>query len=80
MDPFPRVFRRFALTRPAVSAPALVLAVTIAGSPRDCAATTPLFGPHLDFHTRPGPEGIAAADFNRDGALDLVTANYGNVS
>jgi len=33
------------------------------------------FRPHLDFATGPGPVGLAAVDWNKDGTTDLVVAN-----
>ena len=35
------------------------------------------FQAHRDFNTGVGPTGIAVGDFNGDGKLDLVTANFG---
>jgi hypothetical protein len=35
------------------------------------------FRPHLDFATGPGPNGLAAVDWNKDGKLDLVVSNGG---
>src|SRR6266849_3573134 len=35
------------------------------------------FQTHNDFNTGSGPTGIAVGDFNGDGKLDIVTANYG---
>lgn len=33
------------------------------------------FRPHIDFATGPGPVGLAAVDWNKDGKTDLVVAN-----
>jgi len=35
------------------------------------------FRPHLDFATGPGPTGLAAVDWNKDGKMDLVVSNGG---
>jgi hypothetical protein len=35
------------------------------------------FRPHLDFATGPGPNGLAAVDWNKDGKMDLVVSNGG---
>jgi hypothetical protein len=35
------------------------------------------FQPHTDYATGIEPQSVAVADFNGDGKLDLVTANYG---
>ncbi len=35
------------------------------------------FRPHLDFATGPGPNGLAAVDWNGDGKMDLVVSNGG---
>ena len=35
------------------------------------------FRPHLDFATGPGPDGLAAVDWNKDGKMDLVVSNGG---
>ena len=35
------------------------------------------FRPHLDFATGPGPSGLAAVDWNKDGKMDLVVSNGG---
>src|SRR5689334_9287699 len=35
------------------------------------------FRPHLDFATGPGPNGLAALDWNKDGKMDLVASNGG---
>lgn len=35
------------------------------------------FRPHLDFATGPGPGGLAAVDWNKDGKMDLVVSNGG---
>src|SRR6476469_9416168 len=35
------------------------------------------FRPHLDFATGPGPNGLAALDWNKDGKMDLVVSNGG---
>ena len=35
------------------------------------------FRPHLDFATGPGPSGVAAGDWNKDGKMDLVVSNGG---
>jgi hypothetical protein len=35
------------------------------------------FRPHLDFATGPGPSGVAAIDWNKDGKMDLVVSNGG---
>jgi hypothetical protein len=38
------------------------------------------FRPHLDFATGPGPNGLAAVDWNKDGKMDLVVSNGGAAS
>jgi hypothetical protein len=35
------------------------------------------FRPHLDFATGPGPNGLAAVDWNKDGNMDLVVSSGG---
>lgn len=35
------------------------------------------FRPHMDFATGPGPNGLAAVDWNKDGKMDLVVSNGG---
>jgi hypothetical protein len=35
------------------------------------------FRPHLDFATGPGPNGLAAVDWNKDGKMDIVVSNGG---
>jgi VCBS repeat protein/FG-GAP repeat protein len=35
------------------------------------------FRPHIDFATGPGPNGLAAVDWNKDGKIDLVVSNGG---
>ena len=35
------------------------------------------FRPHMDFATGPGPTGLAAVDWNKDGKMDLVVSNGG---
>jgi hypothetical protein len=35
------------------------------------------FRPHMDFATGPGPSGLAALDWNKDGKMDLVVSNGG---
>jgi hypothetical protein len=35
------------------------------------------FRSHLDFATGPGPSGLAAVDWNKDGKMDLVVSNGG---
>ncbi|HKV94405.1 MAG TPA: VCBS repeat-containing protein [Candidatus Angelobacter sp.] len=35
------------------------------------------FRPHLDFATGPGPNDLAAVDWNKDGKMDLVVSNGG---
>src|SRR5436853_588382 len=44
-----------------------------------CCALSPdgTFQTHQDFSTGSGPIGIAIGDFNGDGKLDIVTANFG---
>ena len=44
--------------------------------PASC--TMPSFGPKTDFQVGFGPEFVAIGDFNNDGKLDLVTANFGS--
>jgi hypothetical protein len=35
------------------------------------------FRPHLDFATGPGPNGLGAVDWNKDGKMDLAVSNGG---
>jgi hypothetical protein len=35
------------------------------------------FRPHIDFATGPGPNGLAAVDWNKDGKMDLAVSNGG---
>jgi hypothetical protein len=35
------------------------------------------FRPHMDFATGPGPNGLAAVDWNKDGKMDLAVSNGG---
>ena len=35
------------------------------------------FRPHMDFATGPGPNGLAAVDWNKDGKMDIVVSNGG---
>lgn len=49
--------------------------VPLAAAPSDARAQR-RFGTRLTFPTGNRPQGFALGDLNRDGVLDLVTANY----
>ena len=53
-----------------------VLLYFLMGTP---AATAIGFKPPVDYGVGDYPDSIAAGDFNRDGKLDLVVANYSSV-
>jgi len=60
--------------RPGRRAFALLLCVTL---PHAAAAATYTVGTRLDLNAGSAPAGIAAADLNGDGTLDLAVTNYG---
>ena len=58
---------------------AVVSAVVVVALPLGAAgpagAETPVFQPATSYPTGPDPEGVASADFDQDGNVDLVVAN-----
>jgi hypothetical protein len=55
-----------------IGAIAVCLAVTVSAQPPSFSRT--------DYRSAPGPRGVVAGDFNRDGAIDLALANNGEKS
>jgi hypothetical protein len=60
------------LVRASISAAALLVALDVAAQPLAFA--------RADYASAPGPRAVVAADFNRDGAVDLALANTGRAT
>src|SRR3954463_3316338 len=56
------------------------LAASAPGGSAPLACGTATFGPVTDFGAGASPIDVAVGDFNRDGRLDLVTANSGSAN
>ena len=67
------------MTRKSVSLLHVAAAVLfLSASSESALAQTVSFIGHADFAAGSNPASVAAGDFNRDGVLDLATANYGS--